>query len=204
MEKYVGYDQYASKEPPLGSQNSARCNIEGMPYLYAAEDEYTACAELKISCARIVSLASYVIKKDLHIIDFSTDVNLQKWTNLYKNYQFVPSRMMTLIMASFSNPTSNNDNYTTTQYIADRIRKNGFDGIAYQSYFSTKKNYAIFNCCHKNVGFLHSHLVQVENLGYNVTSLSDERIIEGKPVAQRVDSIKALVRKTIEDVEAKR
>ena len=44
-EKYKGYDEYASKEPPISSQNAGRCNIYGMPYLYLAENEYTACAE---------------------------------------------------------------------------------------------------------------------------------------------------------------
>ena len=204
-EKYVGYDSYSSKEPPLGSQHSARCSIEGMPYLYAAEDEYTACAEQKIASLGIVSLASFIIKKDLHIIDFSTDVKIaNKWVDLQENYRLAPSSMMTLVMSGFSKPISNNDNYTTTQYITDRIRKSGFDGIAYQSYFSTKKNYAIFNCSDNNVGFLHSHLVQVENKGYKVTTLSDDRNIQGKPVAQTADSIKALVRGYIEDMKARR
>lgn len=201
-EKYIGYDKYASKEPPIGSQKAGRCNINGMPYLYLAEDEYTACAELKVPYRYIVSIASFRIMKDLKILDFSEDVTMPiEYRKLFEEYGFMPAHMMTELMASFTTPVSCADdhNYNATQYITDRIRKNGYDGIAYRSHFSGKTNYVIFNCGSDNVVFVESHLMLIEHKGYQITSLDDESIIHVKKPKCNIEQIKKDVKGNIND-----
>lgn len=205
-EKYIGYDKYASKEPPIGSQNEGRCNINGMSYLYLAEDKYTACAELKVPYRYIGSIASFKIMKDLKILDFSEDVTMPlKYRELFREYGFMPAHMMTHLMASFTTPVTCSDdhNYNATQYITDQIRKTGYDGIAYRSYFSGKTNYAIFNCYSDNVVFVESHLMLIESRGYQITSLDDELIIDGKKPDCNVSKIKENIREEVMIKEGK-
>ena len=67
--------------------------------------------------------------------------------------------------------------YKISQYISELVRKHGYDGIAYKSFISNGKNYAIFNCCEANIKFIESEIVQVVAQHIDIVSLNDgERI----------------------------
>ena len=68
-------------------------------------------------------------------------------------------KLFSLIAFAFSMPNNNEDNYYLTQYIADLVRKYGYDGIVYRSFFSDKRNYVIFNCAPNYIRFIDSEIV---------------------------------------------
>lgn len=143
-----GFNEKNSIECPLGMGGVGRNNIAGTSYLYVAEDVATACAEIKSTIRSLISVAEFEVKSALKIVDFSTDD--KKFT--YKQndeYQMSLGRFITLLMMQYCQPVSNKDDYRVTQIVSDYIRKMGYDGILYRSFFTMKNNYTIFNC-HKN------------------------------------------------------
>lgn len=143
-----GFNEKNSIECPLGMGGVGRNNIAGTSYLYVAEDVATACAEIKSTIRSLISVAEFEVKSDLKIVNFSTDDKKFAYKQ-NDEYQMSLGRFITLLMMQYCQPVSNKDNYRATQIVSDYIRKMGYDGISYRSFFTIKNNYTIFNC-HKN------------------------------------------------------
>lgn len=150
-----GYDIPNSIEPPLGTPTGGRNNITGVSYLYAASDPITACAEIKSSLRSLISLAKFIVREDLRIIDFSQEKAF-KW-ELSKKYQISLGEFFGLLMFSFCKPDPKI--YTFTQIISDYLRKTGIDGLAYLSFYTGKTNYTIFNSHQSKIRFDNSRIV---------------------------------------------
>ena len=56
-------------------------------------------------------------------------------------------------------PISNTEDYRVTQIISEYIRKMGYDGILYRSFFTMKNNYTIFNCHKSKIAYKNSRIV---------------------------------------------
>lgn len=56
----IGFDEKNSIECPIGVSIDGRNNISGVSYLYVAEDEVTACEEIKTTLWVIISLAEFI------------------------------------------------------------------------------------------------------------------------------------------------
>ena len=150
-----GYNSENSVEAPIGITPQGRNNIAGVSYFYAASDPVTACTEIKSSLRSLISLAEFIICKDLHIIDFSKDVAFEH--ELSKQYDMSFGEFFGLLMFSFSKPETTI--YRFTQIIADHLRKTGIDGLAYRSFYTGKTNYTIFNSHKNNIKFQNSRIV---------------------------------------------
>lgn len=158
--KYVteGFNENNSIECPLGIGGVGRNNVAGTSYLYVAEDIATACAEIKSTLRSLISVAEFEVKSELKVVDFSTDD--KKFT--YKQndeYQMSLGKFITLLMMQYCQPVSNKDDYIVTQIVSDYIRKMGYDGIVYRSFFIMKNNYTIFNCHKNNIAYKNSRIV---------------------------------------------
>ncbi len=153
-----GYNEVNSKEPPVGFSISGRANPAYSSYLYAAEDMYTACSEIKTIQRSLISVARFQTQRNLNMIDFYS-VRQTKEKYDAGNGVIMYDKLVLLIAFAFSMPNNNEDNYYLTQYIADLVRKYGYDGIVYRSFFSDKRNYVIFNCAPNYVRFLDSEIV---------------------------------------------
>lgn len=68
-----GYNESNSKEAPFLKPRAARANIDGMSYLYLAEEPYTACSEIRPNNHSFVSIATFQLKKEANLIDFATN-----------------------------------------------------------------------------------------------------------------------------------
>ena len=153
-----GFDEGNSKEPSIGRSASQRASQQYASYLYLAEDKYTACSEIKTVQRSVISLARFQTLKDLRVVDFySWDKNTGSYTEDMKETKY--SVLIGLIAFAFSVPVIDEKEYYFTQYIADMIRKYGFDGIVYKSFYSSKQNYVIFNCAPNAIKFLDSELI---------------------------------------------
>jgi hypothetical protein len=160
----TGFNEKNSVECPIGIGFDGRNNAAGASYLYAAEDMATACAEIKTNLRSLISVAEFEVKSPLTVIDFSKDD--KKFThNRNDEYGMSLGRFITLLMLEYCQPASSKEDYKVTQIISDYIRKMGFDGIIYRSFFTMKNNYTIFNCHRSKIAFKQSRIVvhQFEN-----------------------------------------
>ena len=173
-----GFNESESREPPLGISKPGRNNIEGVSFLYLANNPETACCEVKPSIRQIISLAEFELVATKHIVDFSKDVKLEG-----EDEEFSIGRLFTEIMGIYSFPISNDSQYRTSQILTDYIRKTGIDGIAYRSYFSEKGiNYTLFNSDHRSVRYLGSRLLLLQSERRTFLDFDNERIITAESV----------------------
>lgn len=154
---YCGYDENNSRECPLLVGGNGRNNIAGQSYLYVAEDESTACAEIKAGLRDFISLAKFRLKEKLEIIDFSQEVAFEK--ELKEKYEINLANFFANLMMRYSIPVINEKEYKSTQIISDYLRKTGIDGIAYMSFYTGKSNYTIFNCHPSKIEFVNSRML---------------------------------------------
>lgn len=182
--KYCGFNDVNSREAPFGVDIPAGINnIAGVSYLYLANNIGTACAEVKPNFFDIISVAEFENKKKLNIIDFSQDVTFLLEEDLNDNVRL--ALLFTYIMKSYTAPASSDEQYMVSQFISDYIRKAGYDGISYKSFYSNDGiNYTIFNSHHLYFEFLGSTLMvyQIQKqqfLDFNENSLiSVESLID--------------------------
>jgi len=144
-----------------------RLNPHGIPYLYLSTNKDTAIAEIRPWISADISLGYFKILKDIKIIDTSEDGP----KNPFFHYKFTKDKekifdvkKRTLesytaiekeecvwgdINSSFSTPISPNSSplmYLPTQYLAEKLKTEEFDGIAYKSSLNKDGyNIAIFN-----------------------------------------------------------
>lgn len=155
-----GFDAFDSKEPPLGIPMSARNNIDGVSYLYLTEDEYTACSEIRPSPKSCISLASFELMRDINVIDFTnSQKSVKDFLYLHDTLDITPAIMMTRIMSKFSEYKEDETVYRITQYISDRIRKTGVDGIKYTSSLTHGTDFTLFNSHQSIVKYVSSKLL---------------------------------------------
>lgn len=64
-----------------------------------------------------------------------------------------------MLMMQYCQPVSKKEDYRVTQIISDYIRKMGYDGILYRSFFTMKDNYTIFNCHKNKIAYRNSRIV---------------------------------------------
>ena len=175
--KCNGYNEYESKEPPITIATEGRNNIIGMSYLYLAKDPYTACAEIKPNIRSMISLATFETKKDLRLINFN-DKEISLNFLKYFPYPFVSSVILEEILKEiyrmFSRTRKCEYDYLATQYIFDRIRKAGYDGINYYGSANYGTNYTIFNSHKMFIRFVKSDIIVSSGITYHFTNLETE------------------------------
>ena len=123
--------------PPSHFAGHGRLNPRGIPYLYLASDQVTAVSEVRpwVSCE--LTVAEFLLSDDCEFVNFSTKhfVNIPEGDE-FKGSEFTWRELITWM---FSAPFDPRDDmaYIPTQYIAERIKGAGFDGIIYDSSLNT-------------------------------------------------------------------
>lgn len=169
-----GYDWYNSKEPPVGIACEGRANSQFSSYLYCANEPTTAASEIKANIGDYISLASFIIKRDLRII------RLEK-KNFFEGK--TPEECYQIFIANhFSTPVSDSQEYKLTQFISDELRKHGIDGICYKSHFTNADNYVIFNCSMENIEFFKSKILRLHSQQLNFIDFSSVKMLQTKPI----------------------
>lgn len=147
---FQGYDQigsFVNKE--LDHVSDGRCNPKWIPYLYASKSEKCCIHEVRPRIKDFVSVAKIKVKANLKIVDFSC---LASWYEKKDFREIIPGVQNSLLCIYlgelFSVPHRNEDDYLITQYISEKIKNAGYDGIAYKSSLYdgyNDINYVIFN-----------------------------------------------------------
>jgi len=135
---FQGFDATGSSAPPQGKASSGRCNPEGVSYLYAAQEEHTAIAEIRPFIRDSISVAVLKPVRDLRLVNFDFEP-----TAVVNGRDF----LFDDIRRDFAkiNKTQNSD-YFITQFIASLIEHLGYDGLCFRSSLvKDGTNYVIFN-----------------------------------------------------------
>ena len=133
--EFWGYQKGKNMMPPKElNVLDGRGNPQYIRYLYLADSDYTALVEIRPNLGSLVNIAEIINKEDLSIVDFSYD-NFGKDCDFYF-----------FIMQEFSEIYKNElKQYLPTQYITELIKKEGFDGIKYNSSLSNGRNFLFFS-----------------------------------------------------------
>jgi hypothetical protein len=153
--------------PPKQLARAGRANSEGIPYLYLATSIETAVSEVRPWIGSELSIGSFEILSDLRVVDTSGDkarslLSLYEFTNPNGPCSGMRKRPIDSytseekeeyvwgdINSAFSRPISQSDSflkYLPLQYLSERLKMEGLDGIAYKSSLSEDgHNIAIFD-----------------------------------------------------------
>ena len=119
--------------PPTPNATHGRINPVGISYLYLASDLKTAVAEVRPWKGCEITVAEFYLKKEIKLANFSNKVAINKPSDsMYDGAEWTWSELITYY---FSMPIDPRDDisYIPIQYISERIKKEGFDGIMYDS-----------------------------------------------------------------------
>lgn len=135
---FQGYDADGCGAPPSELASAGRCNSEGVAYLYAAQEEHTAVAEIRPYVGDTISIATLQPKRDLKLVNLDYDPSA-----VVSGSEFFYNE----IQQEFSqvNKGKKND-YLITQYITSLVAHSGYDGLCFRSSLvEDGTNYVIFN-----------------------------------------------------------
>lgn len=142
--RLYGYNWKESKEPPENYANEGRTSRKGNSALYLADDEITACMEVRTKIKQLVSVAQFELQKEIKVIDFSKLQYSQPLDKYDEKYDVDVRDFLGRIFALFTYPVYDG-NYIVTQKIVEHFRDYGFKGIAYRSLYTGKANYTFFD-----------------------------------------------------------
>jgi hypothetical protein len=197
--------------PPKHLAKEGRLNSEGIPYLYLATNVETAVTEVRPWIGSELTIGTFDILEDLRIVDTSNDKPKDRLSQYVlekhndndfdvkkrsiESYSPVEKEEYVWgdINSAFSKPVSPSDTllkYLPTQYLSERFKTNGYDGIAYKSSLSQKgHNIALFNP--NKAKCVRCRMFEIKQLKYkfeesgNPVSLSDD----GKLLYPRIEFI---------------
>ena len=144
-------------EGSLEKSVEGRANPRFISYLYVAREKYTAVAECKPYMGEKISIATYKVKIPLDIFDISTRRNC--WEDA--TYADILNNFLSM---KFSSPLRDGSkDYIATQYIAEYIKKLGFDGVCFSSSLHKGgKNITLYS--DKKVEFEKSEVYEVKDI----------------------------------------
>lgn len=128
-----------------------RVNAKGIVCLYLSTKQETAALEVRPLIGSYVSIGHFRVSRDLRIVDCSERLlgNLVRYTKADWSPEDVEKQVWTDINNAFSEPVERADaglTYVPTQIIAETLRLQGYDGIAYKSgYGEDGFNVALFD-----------------------------------------------------------
>ena len=138
--------------PPHEVAISGRVNPIGIPVLYGALEKKTAVAEVRPEKGAIVTIATLKAKQSLHLVDLTITPQILNPFG-FEIGKLVPAinrnEFLHCLNTTLSIPIRRDDtdiDYIPTQYVAEFIKSEGYDGILYKSSLSESgKNIVIFN-----------------------------------------------------------
>jgi hypothetical protein len=138
--------------PPKNLVSNGRANPIGIPYLYLTSSVDTAISEIRGNKGEIVTIAEFIMNKDLELADLRDPKNTispfelneeNELELIYKNMPF-----LTLLGNELSKPIiprEANLEYLPSQYLCELLKNIGFHGIIYKSSIANGNNYVIFD-----------------------------------------------------------
>lgn len=146
---FKGYDREGSYINPVNdSVGEGRCNPEYISYLYVSQSVDCCVHETSPNIYSYISVAEIKVKEELEIFDLGRDMPVRDGKECI--VKGVPnSILLYYLYLVFSSPYEEYGDYFLSQYISEKIKNHGFDGISFRSavYAGSEgnTNYVIFN-----------------------------------------------------------
>jgi len=158
-----------------------RVNPKGIPCLYFSTDRDTAMAEVRPWIGSYVSVAQFIMLRDLKVVDCSAEGGPR--TRSFPKKEPEPGKggegVWRDINWAFSEPVTRSDDvaeYAPTQVLAEAFRNAGYDGVAYGSKLGTGKTIAIFDLDAAELASCEGY--QVESIKVGFSSATDMHFSE--------------------------
>jgi len=119
--------------PPKEKATHGRLNPVGIPYLYLASDVQTAVSEANPWIGCMLTVAKFTLPRPISVISFSRRTFPDPPSSFKdKTREFTWEQLIAMM---FSIPFDPRDTtaYVPSQYLTERIKREGFDGVLYDS-----------------------------------------------------------------------
>lgn len=135
--------------PPVELATPGRVNPKGIPYLYVASDEFTCIAETRPWVGAEITVATIKPKEAINIIDLSSKEFLKSpFLADDLSHSIQANKLLNHLSYELSKPVSPDESYIEyipSQYLAELIKKLGYDGLKYKSSLGTGENFVFFH-----------------------------------------------------------
>ena len=122
--------------PPKGKRTSGRINPEGIVVLYLSSDNETVLNEVRASAFDYVSIGTFELTRDIKIATLSAISSTSPFRYDDIERYIANRKVFKEISSELAKPLRRNDSlleYLPTQYIAEFIKSQGYDGVEYTS-----------------------------------------------------------------------
>lgn len=136
--------------PPNKIVSAGRANPIGIPYLYLCNDEETTFYEVRARYKDRIAVGTFIVQQNLKLINLTSKSSIYLSSAL--DVDFIDSvkhkLLRNAVARDMSKPLSRYDTeleYVPTQFICELCRKNGADGICFNSSLhQSGMNYVLF------------------------------------------------------------
>jgi len=132
-----GYSLDKMSAPPRDNRPAGRINPEGIGVLYLSSDRHTVLNEVRASTFDYVSIGTFRLVKDIKIVNLSGISETSPFLYQGELEKYAANRkVFKEIALETAKPLRRSDSpteYLPTQYIAEFIKSQGYDGVEYAS-----------------------------------------------------------------------
>lgn len=169
-----GFNKDDMGSPPPEKASAGRVNPLGISYLYLSDNLYTTFYEVRANVYDFVTVGEFALNRNINIIDLSQLDKISPFSGINCTEYAINLKHLKKISAEIARPLRKQDSqldYLPTQYIAEFIKNNGYDGIEYKSTLGKEHthNIVIFD---KSICTCVDTKVYEINLNYNEKELS--------------------------------
>lgn len=192
--------------PPADKAGVNRANPKGIPYLYAADNIYTAVSEVRPSILECINVVEFVNLSPIKVIklprgenDFNSMITTQD-----KGLKSFLRAIAKTLSSEFSRPVRRNDaelEYLPTQYIVNAIRAadSSIQGIAYPSFQShVGMNFVIFSQDDLKLQEKPERIIRAQNVTYDCCDLNN---LSEKITPEQIDYNSALTDEKVDKMK---
>jgi hypothetical protein len=132
-----GYNEDEMKTPPRGKRSAGRINPEGIGVLYLSSDDKTVLNEVRATTFDYVTIGKFKSLKEIKVVDLSGISGTSPFLYQGELEKYAANRkIFKEIAIEVAKPLRRSDSpleYLPTQYIAEFIKSQGYDGVEYAS-----------------------------------------------------------------------
>ncbi|MCL2856729.1 MAG: RES family NAD+ phosphorylase [Oscillospiraceae bacterium] len=145
-----GYTTNEMCAPPKEKRSAGRINPEGIGVLYLSSDGKTVLNEVRASTFDYVSIGAFKLTKDIKVVNLSGISETSPFLYEGELEKYAANRKVFREIAhEIAKPLRRSDSpieYLPTQYIAEFIKSQGYDGVEYASTLrESGNNIAVFD-----------------------------------------------------------
>ena len=163
---YYGYGPDESFVPPRQYSKDMRANYRYIPYLYCSNHPYISAIEVRPRLSSSISVATIKVIEPICLLDLTGSTSSSKMIESKQN-------LFSDLSELYSKPVTDEDNildYIPTQFIAEYVKKLGYDGIAYKSSLTPEINDDSTKDRYNTVIFNYDKCIPIKSNVFTVTN----------------------------------